>query len=108
MPRKHAPTAFARDDHFPLGTVLGRTDAVPEPPTACRPFGLRWAVPPRTTASIDASRIDYDEDRQIGLIRDRRSGDVVALARHTDGQTGTVTNSDGHQGRDSDTDHRED
>lgn len=108
MPREYASTAFARADHFPLGTVLGRADAVPEPPTARRPFGLTRAEPPRATVAVDATSIDYDEDQQIGLICDQRSGDVVPLARHTDGQTGTVTNSDGHQGRDSDTDHRED
>lgn len=83
-------------------------DTVPEPPSPVRPFGLTLAVPPKTVTTVNVAEISYDEDAQVGLVRD---GDVLMpLSKHTDGPTNTVT--DGGDGqstnRDSDTDHRED
>ena len=104
----HRTTAFSRSDHLPLGSRFGRLATSPEPPSPARPFGLRLAEPPRQITDVDTGAFRYDHDRQIGTMYDADTATVIELARHTDGQTGTVTNTDGHQGRDSDTDHRED
>jgi putative ATP-grasp target RiPP len=99
---------FPSSDHFPLGRPYGGLDSVPEPPSSVRPFGLTVAVPAKTVTTLDLAEISYDEDKQIGLVRD---GDAqVPLSRHTDGTTNTVTDGgDGHgSNRDSDSDHRED
>jgi putative ATP-grasp target RiPP len=55
---------------------------------------------------LNPADLTYDEDEQVGLISD--GGELVKLDRHTDGQTNTQTNSDGHGKLDSDTDWRED
>jgi len=63
-------------------------------------------VKPTTSTRFDPDALSYDPERQIGLVRE---GDaLVPLMRHTDGQTSTTTNADGHNRPDSDTDHRED
>lgn len=97
---------FRASDHFPLGRAYGRIDARPAPASAVRPFGLTLAVQPRVNIRFDPGELGYDNVRQIGLIRDGE--EMVPLSKHTDGQTSTQTNADGHGGRDSDTDHRED
>lgn len=97
---------FPTSDHFPLGRAYGRIDATPAPPSEVRPFGLTLAVHPRTSIRFDPAELGYDDVRQIGLIRD--GGEMVPLSKHTDGTTNTQTDADGHGGRDSDTDHRED
>lgn len=97
---------FPSSDHFPLGRAYGQVDATPAPATPVRPFGLTVAVPPRNDARFDPADLGYDEDRQIGLIRD--GGVMVPMSKHTDGMTNTQTNADGHGGPDSDTDVRED
>jgi putative ATP-grasp target RiPP len=103
------PTVFPQSDQFPLGHPYGAVSGEPEPASAVRPFGLAAIARPvrvHTVASLDPDKLGYDHDAQIGLIRDGEQ--MVSLARHTDGQTNTVTNADGHRGNDSDTDHRED
>jgi putative ATP-grasp target RiPP len=97
---------FRTSDHFPLGRAYGGIDATPAPASEVRPFGLTLAVQPRVSIRFDPGELGYDDVRQIGLIRD--GGEMVPLSKHTDGQTSTQTNADGHGGRDSDTDHRED
>jgi len=99
---------FPASDHFPLGRAYGCINTTPEPASAVRPFGLTLAVPPSTVTRVDSADLGYDEDAQIGLIRD--GTDMVPLAKHTDGQTSTVTQGGDGQttNRDSDTDHRED
>lgn len=97
---------FPVADHFPLGRPFGRlADATEQPASAQRPFGLSLAVRPQSI-TFDPSAVGYDEQRQIGLVREGES--MVPLARHTDGTTNTQTNADGQSGPDSDTDHRED
>jgi putative ATP-grasp target RiPP len=74
-----------------------------------RPFGLTATarrVRPDNVAILDPTELGYDNEMQIGLIRGGEA--MVPLARHTTGQTSTVTHNDGHRGNDSDTDHRED
>lgn len=100
--------AFPSSDHFPLGRAYGWVDAVPEAPSDVRPFGLTVAVAPTAVITVNAGDISYDEEGQVGLIRE---GDVlVPLSRHTDGITNTVTDGGDGQSKntDSDTDHRED
>ncbi|MBV9010918.1 MAG: putative ATP-grasp-modified RiPP [Pseudonocardiales bacterium] len=96
---------FPASDHFPLGRAYGCVQATPCPASGVRPFGLTLAVAP-SAVRFDPGELGYDDIRQVGLIRDGR--EMVPLARHTDGQTNTLTNADGHGGYDSDTDWRED
>jgi putative ATP-grasp target RiPP len=100
-----AAVLFPASDHFPLGRAYGCVQATPCPASGVRPFGLTLAVAP-SAVRFDPGELGYDDVRQIGLIRDGR--EMVPLARHTDGQTNTQTNADGHGGYDSDTDWRED
>ncbi|MGH3822869.1 MAG: putative ATP-grasp-modified RiPP, partial [Pseudonocardiaceae bacterium] len=99
---------FPSSDHFPLGRAYGQIDTKPEPASAARPFGLALAVPVGTVHRVDPAELGYDEDAQVGLIRD--GVDMVPLSKHTDGQTSTVTQGGDGQttNKDSDTDHRED
>lgn len=100
--------AFPSSDHFPLGRPFGCLDSTPEPPSAVRPFGLTLAVVPSAVTQVEPAQLGYDEDAQVGLIRE--GGCMVPLSRHTTGQTATIT--DGGDGQntnqDSDTDQRED
>lgn len=99
---------FPLSDHFPLGRAYGVVDTVLEPASPVRPFGLTTAVAPHTVTIVNPAELGYDEDAQVGLIRD---GDaLVPLSKHTDGQTNTVTQGGDGQSTntDSDTDHRED
>jgi putative ATP-grasp target RiPP len=99
---------FPSSDHFPLGRAYGQIDATPEPASEARPFGLMLAVPASTVSDVDPAELGYDEDAQVGLIRD--GVEMVPLSKHTDGQTKTVTQGGDGQttNKDSDTDHRED
>lgn len=99
---------FPPSDHFPLGRAYGRIDTTPEPASAVRPFALTLAVASSAVTRVDPAELSYDEDAQVGLIRD--GADTVPLSRHTDGQTNTITDrGDGQNtNRDSDTDYRED
>jgi putative ATP-grasp target RiPP len=99
---------FPSSDHFPLGCAYGQIDTTPEPASAARPFGLTLAVPASVVNYVDPAGLGYDEDTQMGLIRD--GADMVPLYKHTDGQTMTVTQGGDGQttNKDSDTDHRED
>ncbi|MGH3521098.1 MAG: putative ATP-grasp-modified RiPP [Haloechinothrix sp.] len=97
---------FPARDHFPLGRLCGVIDGEPEPASAARPFGLTRAQPPREVGQLNPDDLSYNDDAQVGLIRE---GDrMIKLAKHSTGQTNTQTNNDGHQGYDSDTDHTED
>lgn len=66
------------------------------------------AHPAGTVYPVDPAELGYDEEAQVGLIRD--GADMVPLSKHTDGQTSTVTQGGDGQttNKDSDTDHRED
>lgn len=99
---------FPSSNHFPLGRAYGQVDTKPEPATVARPFGLTLAVPASTVHRVDPAELGYDEDAQVGLIRD--GGEMAPLSRHTDGQTNTVTQGGDGQttNKDSDTDYRED
>ncbi|MGH3773290.1 MAG: putative ATP-grasp-modified RiPP [Pseudonocardiaceae bacterium] len=99
---------FPSSDHFPLGRPYGRIETTPQPASAVRPFGLTLAVAPSAVTRVDPAELGYDEDTQVGLIRD--GADMVPLSKHTDGQTNTITQGgDGQKtNKDSDTDHRED
>ncbi len=94
-------------DHFPLGRAYGRIDATPAPASDLRPFGLTLAVQPATSVRLDPAELGHDDVRKIGLIREGGK-EMVPLSKHSDGSTSTLTDADGHGGRDSDTDHRED
>ncbi len=99
---------FPSSDHFPLGRAYGRIDTTAQPVSVVCPFGLALAVPARTVSCVDPAELGYDEDAQVGLIRD--GAQMVPLSKHTDGQTSTVTQGGDGQttNKDSDTDHRED
>lgn len=97
---------FPTQDHFPLGRPYGLVDAEPEPASTARPFGLTLAQPPRQVERLNISEFGYDEQAQVGLVRE--GGRMIRLAKHSTGQTNTQTNNDGHKGLDSDTDHTED
>ncbi|MFD2419606.1 putative ATP-grasp-modified RiPP [Amycolatopsis pigmentata] len=104
---RHSGSPVSFVGPVPPRPPLGEVQATPEPATEVRPFGLRPAVPPRVISSLDIDSLGYDDEAQVGLVRCDGAG-MVPLARHTDGQTNTQTDADGHQGNDSDTDHRED
>lgn len=106
--RSIQPGTFPSSDHFPLGRAYGHVESTPEPPSAARPFGLTHTVAPVTMAVVDPAALSYDDETQVGLIR--QGARMVPLSRHTTGQTNTVTQGgDGHgTNQDSDTDHRED
>jgi putative ATP-grasp target RiPP len=99
-------TLHASSEVLPLGRPFGEVDPSSATPSRRRPFGLRFAETCRSVSILDRDALDYDEDQQIGVVH--TDDGVVPLARHTDGQTSTVTHSDGRGGNDSDTDHRED
>jgi putative ATP-grasp target RiPP len=102
-------TVFPQSDQFPLGRPYGAVPGEPEPASAARPFGLAATarrVRPDNVARLDPGDLGYDDEAQIGLIRDGEQ--MVPLAKHTNGQTKTVTHNDGHGGNDSDSDYRED
>jgi hypothetical protein len=61
---------FPPSDHFPLGRAYGQVDTTPEPASAVRPFGLTLAMPARIVNYVDPTELGYDEDAQVGLIRD--------------------------------------
>lgn len=92
---------------FPLGRPFGLLPAAGDACTAeALPFGLRRAVVVPGTPIGDLASYTYDQEQQIGMVRD---GDrVIPLLKHTTGQTSTTTNPDGFKGPDTDTDHRED
>jgi putative ATP-grasp target RiPP len=98
---------FPSSDHFPWGRAYSRIETTPEPASAVRPFGLTLAVAPSAVTRIDPAELGYDEDAQVGLIRD--GTDMVPLSRHTDGQTNTITDRGDSQStnKDSDTDYQE-
>lgn len=99
---------FPSSDHFPLGRAYGLIDTTLEPVSVARPFGLTLAAPASIVSFVNAVELGYDEDAQVGLIRNGTN--MVPLSKHTDGQTGTVTQGGDGQttNKDSDTDHRED
>lgn len=101
-------SAIPSSDHFPLGRAYGRIETAPEPASTVRPFGLTLAVAPSAVTRVDPAELGYDENAQMGLIRD--GGNIVPLSKHTDGQTNTITQGGDGQttNRDSDTDYRED
>ncbi|MGH3826254.1 MAG: putative ATP-grasp-modified RiPP [Pseudonocardiaceae bacterium] len=81
---------------FPLGENKDDSAPVIESERAgARPFGLRFAAPPRPTRAgtvVDFSTWRYDEDRQIAVVEE--GGRVIEAAKHSDGPTQTPTNTD--------------
>lgn len=106
--RRSGSEAFAVADHLPLGRPFGVVESAPEPASRARPFGLSLADPPGPGVRLDPAELGYDEDAQVGLIRD--GADMAPLSRHTTGWTSTVTQGGDGQttNRDSDSDARED
>lgn len=107
MPDEFSDPIYPLAWQFPLGRPFGEVSPSDDPPsgTHVRPFGLLFVQDRVADVSINRSDIGYDVDRQIAVVHDGNG--VTPLCRHTDGTTNTQT-SDGHQGMDSDTDHRED
>lgn len=91
---------------LPLGRPYGAVEPSSAQPSERRPFGLRFARACTAISTVDIEAIAYDEKRQISIVETPEG--VIPLARHTDGQTSTVTHGDGKGGHDTDTDHRED
>lgn len=104
--RRTGAGLFLSSDHFPLGRAYGHVNTTAESATLARPFGLTLAVRPRRVARLNPADLVYDEQNQVGLIRD--GDELIKMGRLTDGQTNTQTNADGQNGPDSDTDWRED
>ncbi|MBN1173025.1 MAG: putative ATP-grasp-modified RiPP [Micromonosporaceae bacterium] len=106
-PASTADPLYPVSNQFPLGRPFGilpsGTDATLP---AALPFGLRLAVTTPAADIGDLSHYGYDHDQQIGVLHTEQG--TVPLARHTTGQTRTVTHPDGHRGPDSDQDVRED
>lgn len=73
------------------------------------PFGLavaaREAIP---VDHVDLAALTYDTDRQITLIRDNETGMLMPWCKHSTGKTNTDSNTDSHQGRETDEDYTED
>jgi putative ATP-grasp target RiPP len=88
---------------LPLGRPVGSIPISDAAPSRVRPFGLRYAVVPAETISVDLAALRYDTDRQISV---SATGTPI-YDKHSTGQTSTQT-SDGHQSMDSDTDYTED
>ncbi|MGH3753067.1 MAG: putative ATP-grasp-modified RiPP [Pseudonocardiaceae bacterium] len=79
---------------LPYGDHKGNMPVVAQPSSAVRPFGVRFAEPPRPMQScptVDFSTWHYDAVRQIAMIYD---GDqVIEAGKHSTGPTQTPTNS---------------
>lgn len=71
--------AFPSSDQFPFSYPNGTVNAVPEPPSSMRPFGLTVAVVPRDVTTVKQADFMYDEDAQVGRVRD--GGLMVPLSR---------------------------
>lgn len=54
---------------------------VPAEGAQARPFGLRFAQPPRQPVELDLDQVRYDEERQIALVPDDTGW--VPLADHS-------------------------
>jgi hypothetical protein len=93
QPRKKLVGAgvFPAADHFPLGRAYGRVDTVPEPASAVRLFGLTLAVSPNSVTCVDPAKLSYDEDRQVGLIRDGADMDPAMSSQPRSRQNGAPT-----------------
>jgi putative ATP-grasp target RiPP len=80
---------------LPHGEYKGNTPVVDQPPSAARPFGVRFAEPPlpmQSCPAVDFSTWEYDSVRQIAMVRD---GDhIIEAAKHSTGPTQTPTNTD--------------
>lgn len=73
------------------------------------PFGLAVAARhPILIADVDVTTLVFDPDRQIMLVRDGDAEELVPWCKHSTGQTTTNSNTDGHGGNETDTDHTED
>lgn len=100
--------AFPRSIHLPLGRPYGAVDGTPEEATHARPFGMLLARRCAAPTSLNVTAYGYDSSTQTGTVR--TADGVVPLARHTDGQTNTVTDKGDGDGtnKDTDSDVRED
>ena len=56
-------------------------ETVPTEAVRPRPFGLRFARPPRQPVELDLAQVRYDEERQIALVPDGTGW--VPLADHS-------------------------
>jgi putative ATP-grasp target RiPP len=76
---------------------------------AALPFGLEMAArEPIPVDDVDLTALRFDDDRQIMLVSDGESQNLVPWCKHSTGQTTTNSNTDGHGGNETDTDHTED
>jgi putative ATP-grasp target RiPP len=91
---------------FSLGRPFGMVECSIDQPgdPATRPFGLRFAVTPPSsaTAIIEPASFGYDRDRQIAVVQE--GGTAVPVMKHTSNQTKTSTNSDDRTPPDDDSD----
>jgi putative ATP-grasp target RiPP len=71
-------------------------------PTAARPFGMRLAVEPAVTATVDVGSLRWDDDKQIMMLAD--GADLSPAFKHTSTETGTSTNSQDRSAPDTDKD----
>ena len=85
--RRTGAGLFPSSDHFPLGRAYGHVNTTAESATPARPFGLTLAVRPRRVAQLNPADLAYDEQDQVGLIRE--GDELIKSGRHTDGQTNT-------------------
>ncbi|MGH3854499.1 MAG: putative ATP-grasp-modified RiPP [Pseudonocardiaceae bacterium] len=78
---------------LPHGEYKGYTPVVERPVSTVRPFGVRFAEPPRPMRSCptaDFSTWTYDPVRQIAMVHD---GDhIIEAGKHSTGPTQTPTN----------------
>ncbi|GAA2817163.1 hypothetical protein [Saccharopolyspora taberi] len=71
-------------------------------------FGLEVAArKPIPVSEVDLTRLVFDPERQI-MLTPGDNGVDTPWCRHSDGQTTTNSNADGHQGPETDSDWTED
>jgi putative ATP-grasp target RiPP len=103
----HLGLLYPSTTGFPLGRpVLPVQDMTLEADKVTVPLALRYAVAPVQVAILDLEGVGYDEQRQIGVVR---QGDVlIPLLKHSTGWTMTNTARRDAQPGDSDRDYTED
>ncbi len=82
---------FPIADQFPLMSKWNSdAEEQTEPRSAVsRPFGLRFATTVKDRIELDLSEVGYDDERQIGFVR--QGSACIPLAHTALGRTTTVT-----------------
>ncbi|MBV9141847.1 MAG: putative ATP-grasp-modified RiPP [Pseudonocardiales bacterium] len=103
----HPDSLFPATTGFPLGRpVLPAQDTTVKAGKVTVPLALRYAVVPAQVEILDLEEVGYDEERQIGVVR---QGDVlIPLLRRSIEFTATDTAKRGGQPDDTDRDYTED